>query len=141
MIGLQYARARGSGARAYIENLHTDRGYRSTSAEAPRRPLVSELPAAVSAISVQKNFYSEQVWLTHDYYKWTLRTGKLAQCKCFIGRRYGDRAVKALQPLQKGIGLGVKWHKSPEPLAVLGLTPAPLDRNGCGDGVHLRAHV
>ena len=48
MIGLQYARARGSGARAYIENLHTDRGYRSTSAEAPRRPLVSELPAAVS---------------------------------------------------------------------------------------------
>ena len=61
-----------------------------------------------SRISVQKNFYTEQVWLTHEYYKWTLRTGKLAQCKCFIGRRYGDRAVKALQPLQKGIGLGVK---------------------------------
>ena len=60
-----------------------------------------------SRISVQKNVYTEQVWLTHDYYKWTLRTGKLAQCKCFIGRRYGDRAVKALQPLQKGIGLGV----------------------------------
>ena len=57
--------------------------------------------------SIQKNFYTEQVWLTHEYYKWTLRTGKLAQCKCFIGRRYGDRAVKALQPLQKGIGLGV----------------------------------
>ena len=120
MIGLQYARARGSGARAYIENLHTDSGYRSTSAEAPRRPLVERTSG--SRISVQKNFYIEQVWLTHEYYIWTLRTGKLAQCKCFIGRRYGDRAVKALQPLQKGIGLGVnsigpetphtKFHKS-----------------------------
>ena len=47
-VDSQYARARGSGARAYIENLHTDRGYRSTSAEALQRPLMSELPAAVS---------------------------------------------------------------------------------------------
>ena len=63
-----------------------------------------------SRISVQKNFYNEQVWLTHEYYKWTLRTGKLAQCKCFIGRRYGDRMVKALQPLQKAICLRVNLH-------------------------------
>ena len=68
MIGLQYARARGSGARAYIENLHTDRGYRvpehlrGGSAEASRER------TSGSRISVQKNFYTEQVWLTHEYY-------------------------------------------------------------------------
>ena len=32
----------------YRELAYPDRGYRSTSVEAPRRPLVSELPAAVS---------------------------------------------------------------------------------------------
>ena len=86
-----------------------------------------------SRISVQKNFYTEQVWLTHEYYKWTLRTVKLAQCKCFIGRRYGGRTVKALQPLQKAICLREHNTKHFFPRS-------PIGREMCAPGMsHARA--